>query len=131
MKGDQTSIGETLPLLDVTKADSERALETAKAKLTERKNACVALKAEVEKLAKEFNALSEVIKNVEREAVEAEAEKERLEKDNENDKNKDALEAAMKRLDNAYKEKATKASPEILKKQEDMEKELRSKILKR
>ncbi len=129
LKGDQTSIGETLPLLDVTKADSERALETAKAKLTERKNACVALKAEVEKLAKEFNALSEVIKNVEREAVEAEAEKERLEKDNENDKNKDALEAAMKRLDNAYKEKATKASPEILKKQEDMEKELAAKKL--
>ncbi len=126
LKGDQTAIGESLPLLDAAKAEGERALENAKASEAEQKKSYTTLKAEVEKLAKEYTTLSEEIAKVEREAVDAEAEKQRLENDNDN---AEALAAAMKRLENAYKEKAAKASPEILKKQEDMEKELAAKKL--
>ncbi|MBQ9368531.1 MAG: hypothetical protein IJT83_12185 [Victivallales bacterium] len=126
LKGDQTAIGENLPLLEAAKVDGERALENAKAAEADQKKACATLKAEVEKLEKEFKTLSEEIAKVEREAVAAEAEKQRLENDNDN---AEALAAAMKRLENAYKEKAAKASPEILKKQEDMEKELAAKKL--
>ncbi|MBR4673597.1 MAG: tetratricopeptide repeat protein [Victivallales bacterium] len=121
LKGDQTSIDESLPLLENSKAEFERALESAKASETEQKNSYATLKASLEKQAKEYKALSDEISKVEREAVDAEAEKQRLEADNDN---AEALAAAMKRLEVAYKEKAEKASPEILKKAEDMEKNL-------